>query len=293
MERFSSLISKSFFARGQVRVRDQLYLWLMALVALYQCWTFPLFDFSPRLEMVTFLRVFPDTILYNPAIGFLLRLLSSISLILWCLNCGGALTAYLSSLTFFLFASLSAERSAYTSHQGNITCIALFLMSVWYQAHLREIRAAPCFLLVGRRFAFSAWVHNTLLITLCFGYTWSGLTKLSQGGVQWADGLALQLWTLNVLEPRGLLSELLLKSRSLAGVFQIVTLFAETFALLALSGRYLRFLIGFLLLGFHIGGEMVFGFGFYANIIAILFSFILNPLPVVLSFRKGLRRPGI
>ena len=123
---------------------------------------------------------------------------------------------------------------------------------------------------------------------MAFSYSTSGWTKLLANGWGWANGAALQLWVWGADPAVPHLRELILEHRGLAAALQGAVLLAEAGALLALTHRFVRLGVGLVLLGFHVTGELIFGYGFYGNIAALLCVFLLPPkFPALASSSPG------
>ena len=106
-----------------------------------------------------------------------------------------------------------------------------------------------------------------LVFYIGVSYTFSGIEKLYCSGLQWGDGRALMMWVdVHATNRDNILFEAIVGSHLIAFVLQMTTLVAEAAGLLMLFVPGLRVILGIILVGFHVSIELLFGFGFYANI---------------------------
>jgi len=259
--------------------RGQLFLWLLLGAAVERA-------LAPRnvmlAERVHYLSIFgwltPESVIASQPLATTLACVVIGSACCWAIQFALPLSSWLCASAFLLMSAFAVERSFYTPHQSQFVAIGLLCFAAFYQARAAEIRASARFLRVGRLLTVPQWLYSALLAYASLAYTYSGVTKLLRGGVQWANGTSLQLWVANapgaIGDPFG---RLIMASHGLARTLQIAVLIAETLAAPSLMYVSARRLVGLTLLGFHLGSESVFGFHFYGNILVLVFVFVLEP----------------
>ena len=130
------------------------------------------------------------------------------------------------------------------------------------------------------------WCFMLLVYYIGISYTYSGLSKLYFSGFSWADGSSLMMWVEAWATGReNPLYELLTNHHWLARMLQTTTLVAELFAILMLFIPRLRPVLGLIFVGFHLSIELLFDFGFFANI--FLDTYILIVCFVIPEYRIG------
>ena len=141
-----------------------------------------------------------------------------------------------------------------------------------YQAEIRDALERGSFWIDP---LVPAWVPGLLIAHVAGFYSLSGYAKLHDSGLHWADGVSLQLWT-SIWGVPGPFASAIVSSRILAQGLQALTLFTEVGALpMALHPRT-RTLSGLLLIAFHLGQQLLFGWWFIGNMAIV--ALVLLPV---------------
>lgn len=247
--------------------------------------TLPLSRRLPAGDRVTLLFVLPDAVryldlAYHAAAG--LFALSAALLVARRFLRAAAAGAFLGYATA---VSLYLERRPYVDHTLQLVALVLLHGALWLvladdgpppRAGLREW---------ATRGAAPRWVVGLSRLAVGAFYTWSGLAKLHTSGLDWANGVSLQVWVQAFGRP-GRLASRLLEDVALAAALQWAVLAAELLALPALAHPATRTMVGLVLLAFHAGQWLLFGWEFHANAVLL----VLLYLPVDRLLRG--RTPG-
>lgn len=227
---------------------------------------------TERNGLATVLSFLPEAFLLSPIPMQIAGALVAIGSILWLSGRWIPFSGWLTSLSFTTQVALYMENSTQTTHVAHMTNVMLLLHAIWYHCFAREIRQA----IAENRFwstpLYPEWVHSLGVFYIGLFYGMSGLVKLATSGLNWANGLSLQLWVELWGNPHSWGTALILQHRWIAAVLQWLTLIGETGGLVAIFSPAARIVIGILLIGFHFGAIAVFGWGFHSNV-ALLFLF--------------------
>jgi hypothetical protein len=192
-------------------------------------------------------------------------------------------SGWLTAISFNGVVALYLESSSQVTHVAHLTGQMLLVYALWYQVCAADIRSARR---EGRFWStalYPRWVYSLGVLVVGLFYGLSGVSKLLESGVDWANGTSLQLWASLWGNPDSWWTQLILRNRRFAALLQATALVGETAALPAIVWPRLRPLVGTLLIGFHIGQIAVFGWGFHANMAIIALVF--------LPFHAWLSRP--
>jgi hypothetical protein len=173
--------------------------------------------------------------------------------------------SWITTAAFVLLAALHQESREFAAHSAHLPAQILVLFSLCELdlARSERQRAAPSSLSMPPWF----WTAGALLVG--WFYTLAGVSKLRDGGFAWADGLTMQLYAWQFGLPDSWLRRLVVEHRGVAQVLQILTLVFESGAVLMAPWRPTRWLAGAMLLGFHVGQGLLFGYPFHANMLLV------------------------
>jgi hypothetical protein len=254
-------------------------LWTLLACALALCAYFQTRRGGPhprgaRTGPATVISFLPDAVLLDGRVFAACGLLFPAGALLW--GAGRCLpwSAWLATLSFTAVVALYLEGSSQATHVAHLTNTLLFVYLMWYHFYDRDIRAARRQGRFWRTALYPRWAHSLSVFAVGLFYGLSGLTKLSQSGLAWANGTSLQLWATLWGDPESLGTRLILSSRPLAAGLQWATLVGETGGLVAIVSARLRPLVGLALIGFHAGSIWVFGWGFHANVAILALVFL-------------------
>jgi hypothetical protein len=221
----------------------------------------------------TFLSWLPEPLLRARALSWVCGGLFVLGALLWAAQRALPWSGWLTALSYNAAVALFLENARQATHVGHITGVLLLLYALWYQLDYRAIRTA---LAEGRFWSaplYPRWVHSAGVFYIGLFYGMSGLVKWLTSGPGWANGTSLQLWARLFGDPHSWFTQAILADRRFALLLQWSALIGETSGLLAVVSRRARPWVGLLLIGFHVGQILVFGWGFHANmaLIALLF----------------------
>jgi hypothetical protein len=232
-----------------------------------------------RTGPATVLSCLPDAILLSHRVRIGFGVLYALTGLLWLLRWGLPWSSWLCALSFLAVLCLYVENSSQVTHVAHLSAHLLLIQALWYQFYAWEIRQADARGRFWQTPLYPHWVHFLSVFAIGTFYGWSGLSKLLESGLGWANGLPLQLWANLWGEQQSLWTQLILADRRFAAILQATTLVGETAGFLAVVSRRARPWIGLLLIGFHIGQIAVFGWGFHANMLMLgLFFLPVEPL---------------
>lgn len=176
-------------------------------------------------------------------VGFL------VGTLLWVMSPRATLGAAIAVVGLILVGSFRVENELYARHQLFQPVAALAIL------------AGGTALRRGK-LDLPAWIWTAVACAIGWGYTLSGLEKLSASGVGWADGTALRVW-LAAFAPDKPVASWLIGTPWAANLGQVIVLIAETTAVFGLGFRKTRLLVALVLLSFHLSMEWWMGLAFY------------------------------
>jgi hypothetical protein len=255
---------------------NQLVIWVLLGTALFLAvWPFFPVHEGPRQGNSTLLFWLPDAALGSPTLYWLFRATLLVGIALWLLQRGLPWSCWLVVVGFTGMWSLQVENTHNTNHIFHMTNMLLVIQSIWITADEAKIKVA----IAGGKYwttpLVPRWVSLAAIAYIGVFHTAAGLSKLWFSGTDWANGTSLQIWTYLWGYRWSPATQLILSSRSLTQVLQVLTLVVETAGILAIIPR-LRVWIGLALLGFYIGVLATFDYGFQFN--ALLTAIYLLPL---------------
>ena len=239
---------------------------LLAACFLLACLQFEVIS-GTRQGPVSLLSWLPAEILVNPATFLVLRAMLLAGATLWLFNRGLPWSCWLTTLGFTGLWSLHMETTTNGAHIFNAANQLLVVQSLWYTFFAHDIRQAQ----VERRFwstpLYPNWAFWLGLFYLGLFHTSAGLAKILHSGLDWPNGVSLQLWSYWDGRPGSWVRELMIGYRPAVVVMQWLTLIFETSAIVGLFSRQLRPWIGLMLVSFYIGVVLTFDYGFHLNLV--------------------------
>jgi hypothetical protein len=260
------------FARERL-VFGQIALWLILLACALLAARFapPPAEHARTGDLVSVLSFLPDSVLRSHALFHGLRVSFCVLALAWAFGWLLPWSSWGATATFTALMAQAQESSGGPSHSMNLITQVLWVFALWFQLEHAAMAQAR-----RRGDYWHAALQPRWVVLLPIGmigwlYTLSGMTKLVDSGLGWADGLSMQLWVL-AFGRRGPLFDLMIEQRALVAALQWLTLVFETSAVLCVAIRPLRWLAGAMLTGFHFGQQLVFDFPFYGNqLLLVLF----------------------
>jgi hypothetical protein len=267
----------------------QLTVWILIVIALCLTSLEPPHQAGPRAEVAATLFSFlPETLLRSVVFYQLLRVVLAIVALSWALQRGLPWTPWATSICFMLLWALRMENVTNGAHIFHVANMLIFLHAAWYFLYRHEIAAARAEGVFWKTRLYPRWVFLLSVFYLGVFHTWAGITKISASGLDWGNGLSLQLWIYLWGWPGSPFGQLVLASRWVARLLQTGALVIESFSFLCWFGYWPRILVGLGLLGFYSGvlGTFV-DYGFHFN--AILVALFLLPVENWVSARAERR----
>jgi hypothetical protein len=119
------------------------------------------------------------------------------------------------------------------------------------------------------------WLKTLPTIFLGIHYFGSGITKVLESGLQWADGFSLMVWLSAWSNPTSFPASLFVHSFHLSLAAQIIILSVEIFSVLFfLHLPKVNAFLALILISFHFFNELFFQYGFWVNIFFLWVVFI-------------------
>lgn len=245
-------------------------IWIAIAKTYFSCPVVP----GDRIGPVSVISLLPDGIISDSAIFFALRATLVVAGILWALHLALPYSSWSTVVLFTLVVALRYENTYQISHVYHVANMLMVIHAAWYHFYHREIRQA----LQERRFwktnLYPRWVFLLSVFYIGLFHTLAGVSKLTTSGLQWADGLSLQLWMHLWGQAGSPLRDLVVSHRDLAMILQIGTLILETAAIVALVSPLLRKIIGVGLVSFYFGVISTFGWHFHFNMLFVALFFL-------------------
>tara|TARA_R110002049_G_scaffold4601_5_gene32085 strand:- start:127978 stop:128919 length:942 start_codon:yes stop_codon:yes gene_type:complete len=228
---------------------------------------------AERLSVLGYL--FPEAAFTQHALFVSLQCVTAIAFALWMLPTitqRGRVIFLLAPFAFLLMNSVAVETHYFTRHQTHFCAVAFLLLGIVRFTNDRPgqpTRTLP------------QWAYFLLLYYICVTYSYSGVAKIENSGIGWGNGSSLMFWVDRWAEDRdSLLFRMITGNVWIAMLMQNTAFLAELFCAAALFIPRLRPVFGAVLIGFHCSIELLFGLGFYANIMLdaiILVGFWMLP----------------
>jgi hypothetical protein len=228
-----------------------------------------------RIGPATVLSFLPDAVLLDRRTQIACGILFAVGAIAWAAQRFLPWSAWMTALSFTAVVALYAENAIQLTHVAHLTNMMLILYALWYHTCSADIASA----LRNKRFwrtpLYPRWVYSCSVFAVGFFYGISGLMKWLTSGPRWANGVSMQLWTrVFPRDPDSIWTKMVTDERGLAMALQWGALIGETAGFVAIVSRPLRPWIGLLLISFHIGQIVLFGWGFHANMVILALVFL-------------------
>ena len=199
-------------------------------------------------------------------VSMVLKLLTCIAIGMWLLKQGGRWIYIAAPALFIAFMSTVVESQYFVRHQSHFCAMAFVLLGA---ARFSGTRKSDDSNQSTKPVVdpLPGWCFMLMVYYIGLSYTFSGIAKLCYSGIGWANGSSLMMWVESMASGRdNLLFDLLTNHHWLASALQTTTLAAELFAIVILLAPRLRPVFGLVFVGFHMSIEILFGYGFFANI---------------------------
>lgn len=209
----------------------------------------------------------PEAIRNSDATFYSFRAVLLLGATLWLLNHALPWSCWLATLGFTGLWSMHMETTTNGAHIFNAANQLLVVQSLWYTFFARDIREA---LAQGRFWTtplYPNWVYLLGLFYLGLFHTSAGLAKFAASGLDWPNGVSLQLWAYWDGRPGSWTRELMINYRPVVVAMQWLTLIFETAGIVGLFSRRLRPWIGLMLVSFYVGVVLTFDYGFHLNLL--------------------------
>lgn len=245
----------------------QLSLWCLIATGIYYTL---IAQIEPRAieQIVSPAALLPAEIWQSDTIFLFLKILSIGGLLLWALNFSTPTMALLGTSGLTAVVACAVTGQIYVRHQPHVINMLLIFYAIWCLTRAGERQFAPRLWGFGRAAPYPEWLFALCVLYLSTTYTFSGLTKLMSSGLDWPNGISLQLWCLGGASDGNIARSLCLFDSRVAATLQAIVLFAESTCILAYRFPRLRPIYGLTLIGFHLSVELLFDFRFYGNICA-------------------------
>ncbi len=248
--------------------------WMLLLFALILASVPFEYAAGERIGPATVISWLPAAWLSEPLLYEFVRWTLIVAALMWAMQLVIPWSCWTTAVAFMLLWSLRMENSYGAAHTFNVTNMLLIIHAMWYQFYHREIRSS---LREGTFWStplYPRWAFMLSVFYLGLFHTLAGLTKIMHSGLDWGNGLSLQLWVTFDGWPQSPFGQLIVANRTFAMIVQTAALIFETVSILALFSPRLRVLIGLGLLGFYLGVLTTFvdyGFHFNAILVALFF----------------------
>lgn len=277
-QRFDACFNRSLPTYGILTI------WILITYSIVLAILPPVFHEGPQADHIaTSIGWLPEAILRNPWTHHACRLALVVSALSWLVGVGLPWSAWSTAISFTLVWALRMENVANGAHIFHATTWLLWIHAAWMHFVQREWKAARQAGRLRQTRLYPRWVFLLSVFALGVFHTWAGLTKMLESGLDWGDGLSLQLWVYLWGYPASPFTQLILSHRLIAAAMQTGAMFIEALSFLTWFGKWPRLILGVAILGFYTGvlGTFV-DYGFHFN--WILVAWLL--LPVEAWFRK-------
>ncbi|MCA9105458.1 MAG: hypothetical protein KDA83_08540 [Planctomycetales bacterium] len=258
--------------------------WILLSFAVALALLPPVFHEGPRAEtMATMFGWLPEAVVRSPWTTHVCRVVLVASALLWFAGRLLPWSCWLTALSFTMVWALRMENVANGAHIFHATTWLLWIHAAWMQFVHREWQAARQAGRLRETCLYPRWVFLLSVFALGVFHTWAGLTKIAESGLDWGNGLSLQLWVYLWGWSHSPFGYFVLAHRTFAAILQTGAMVIESLSFLTWFGKWPRLILGVGILGFYTGvlGTFV-DYGFHFN--WILVAWLL--LPVEAWFRR-------
>lgn len=252
----------------------QLVIWALTYIAMARTQPALVSTVGERAWPVTVLSFLPEGALVSPHAFAACRWVLLIAGTAWVFQLMLPWSSWLTAMSFTALVALVYENSSGISHTFNLANIVLIIHAAWVHFHRQEIKAALNTGAFWRTPSYPRWVFYLSVFCLALYHTYAGFSKLAESGVQWVNGVSLQLWLHLWGREGSILRDLILSNRNVAMLFQASTLVIETGTFLVIFSLRLRWLFGVALLGMYVGIIESFGYHFWYNFFLVAVFFL-------------------
>lgn len=220
---------------------------------------------SSPAQAVSLVAWFPQSLIHSRPLFWFLVSSYAVFGLLWFLRKWVPWSAWGACLSHTLAISLYLQTQTYVSHSFQLVNQILLIHALWYSLEATRIKAAMQQACFEDAPLYPRWVMELSVLAIAIFYGLAGLNKIRYHGLDWFDGLNMQLFVHLFADHQSQFTGWLLNDRALARWGQILTVLVEIGAFLALIPR-LRGFVAIGLLGLHLGIYVVFGWPFLANV---------------------------
>ncbi len=212
--------------------------------------------------------ILPESVLASQVLFDVSRWTLWIAAGCWALRVLVPVSGWVTFAAYTLHASMFWENLPWFRHKFVLPALLLFIHALWFQCYRREFRAARGALLSAK--ICPAWVPFLGIYSVATFYGLAGVMKLWRGGLEWGDGVSLQLWIYRFGDEDWLLTRWILEDRTVAMVLQSGAMVIECLSFLAIVLPRVRTALALSLVGMHIGIEFTFGIPFASNVVLVM-----------------------
>lgn len=183
---------------------------------------------------------------------------------LWCLNVLPRVSATIAGLSYLWFSSMLFENSPGAEiHSVHMYPMMILLYMAFYLFYGKETQ--KCFHPkkgIDLNVTGPRWGLELIVYTIGISHSWAGISKIMDSGLNWANGVSLQLWVY-LWGLDNFMNDLVINYTTFAKFSQWSVLIVESSAVIAffLRGKS-RFLAGVLLVSFHLVNQYMWGWNF-------------------------------
>jgi hypothetical protein len=252
--------------------------WLLLVSALYPA----LLPYEPVLGVrqqtsATLIAILPSELLDSYWFYEAIRWSLIVSAVAWMIFKWIPWTCWTTCISYILLWALRIENSDSSQQVFQLTSMLLIIHAIWFHFYHCAIQAARDGKDYWQSPLYPRWVFVAAVAYIGMFHALAGFSKIRASGLDWGDGLSLQLWVYLLATKTSPLANLILASRTIARILQSSLLVTQTASILAVFNNWLRLLIGMLLVGFYLGAFVTFWDGGYL-INGLLVSLFFLPL---------------
>lgn len=181
---------------------------------------------------------------------------------------------WLSVLSYTLIVSVFWENLPWFRHKYVVPNWVMIYYALWYAFYRRDLAEG----IAQKDFwknpdLYPRWAYLGSVFSIALLYSFGGTSKMRAAGIEWGDGLSLQLWVAMMGDSTFFLTDFILSDRSNAQLLQRGVVILQSCAVLAVLPP-LRSTIGLGLIAFQLSVELMFGIPFRSNVILIAAFFL-------------------